>query len=98
MTENNVNHPSHYNKEGRKECIEEMLDIFGESAVYIWCVLNHYKYNYRKGEKQNNSKKQDIKKGEWYMNYISKLSNNTVPHNVIKYVEEQNNKSVVFKK
>lgn len=87
MAENNVNHPSHYNKEGRKECIEEMLDIFGESAVYIWCVLNHYKYNYRKGEKQNNSKEQDIKKGEWYMKYINKLNKDNVPYKVVKYAE-----------
>jgi len=91
----NVNHPSHYSKEGRKECIEEMLDIFGETGVYIWCVLNHYKYNYRKGEKENNSEEQDIKKGEWYLDYISKLNKDSVPYNVVKYAEEQNNKSAI---
>ena len=91
----NVNHPLHYSKEGRKECIEEMLDIFDETAVYIWCVLNHYKYNYRKGEKENNSEEQDIKKGEWYLDYISKLNKDSVPYNVVRYAEEQKNKSVI---
>ena len=33
-----VNHPSHYNKEGRKECIVEMLEKFGPVAVY-WSVF-----------------------------------------------------------
>ena len=33
--ENNVNHPKHYNIPGRKECIEEMLDIFGIENVFF---------------------------------------------------------------
>ena len=27
-----VNHPSHYNLPGKKECIDEMVDIYGASA------------------------------------------------------------------
>ena len=44
---NNVNHPKHYNIPGRKECIEEMIDIFGIEEVMIFCKLNVYKYRYR---------------------------------------------------
>ena len=28
-----VNHPEHYNISGRKECIEEMIEIWGPQAV-----------------------------------------------------------------
>jgi len=91
----NVNHPSHYKKEGRKECIEEMVDLFGEEAVCIWCALNHYKYNYRKGEKEGNSEEQDIKKGKWYMDYIKKLDDSVlfkVPLSVWSYIRENEDK------
>lgn len=41
---NMVDHPAHYNVPGRKECIEEMIEIYGPSAVYMFCTLNAYKY------------------------------------------------------
>ena len=59
-----VNHPSHYCKEGRKECIEEMLDRFGVEAVKHFCLLNSYKYQYRHDMKGG---AEDIAKSEWYM-------------------------------
>lgn len=61
-----VNHPAHYNVPGRKECIEEMIEIYGPSAVYMFCTLNAYKYNYRAGHKDN--KEQDEAKAVWYIN------------------------------
>lgn len=64
--ENMVNHPAHYNVQGRKECIEEMIEIYGPSAVYMFCTLNAYKYNYRAGHKDN--KEQDEAKAVWYIN------------------------------
>lgn len=64
MANNNINHPAHYNIPGRKECIEEMLEIYGPSAVYMFCTLNAYKYKYRAGHKDN--KEQDEAKAEWY--------------------------------
>lgn len=47
MNKEAVNHPAHYNMEGRKECIEEMVDIFGVEEVKAFCKLNVYKYRYR---------------------------------------------------
>ena len=38
-----VNHPSHYQKEG-KECIQWMEEIYGKISVYFFCILNSYKY------------------------------------------------------
>ena len=58
-----VNHPAHYNIPGRKECIDEMIDVFGINAVKTFCKLNAYKYRYRYQYKGGDI---DIKKAEWY--------------------------------
>ena len=39
-----VNHPSHYNLPNRKECIDEMIDIYGINDVAKWCEITAYKY------------------------------------------------------
>jgi hypothetical protein len=72
--EENVNHPSHYNQEGKKECIVEMREKYGDVAVYWFCRLNAYKYRYRKGSKSGNSAEQDEAKAQWYEDYANKLS------------------------
>lgn len=71
--ENAINHPSHYNIEGRKECIVEMEDIWGIEAVITFCVLNAYKYRYRAGAKSQETLTQDLKKADWYEEYAEKL-------------------------
>ena len=68
-----VNHPSHYSKEGRKECIEEMLELYGEHITAIFCLTNSYKYIYRAGEKDGNSEKQDMQKARWYYEYAKRI-------------------------
>ena len=65
----NVNHPAHYNQEGRKECIYEMVDMFGYQYTIEWCIITAYKYYYRAGEKENNSFQQDISKALWYLGW-----------------------------
>lgn len=65
-----VNHPKHYNIEGRKECIEEMIDIFGVEAVKNFCTLNAYKYRYRHAMKNG---QEDLEKAEWYDNKHKEL-------------------------
>lgn len=65
-----VNHPAHYNKPGRKECIVEMLEIFGTEAVQAFCELNAYKYVYR-SELKGGQEDQD--KAMWYLNKKSEL-------------------------
>lgn len=66
-----VNHPEHYQKAGRKECIEEMIDLYGRNVTAIFCLTNAYKYLYRAGQKENNSEQQDIQKARWYFNYVN---------------------------
>ena len=58
-----VIHPKHYNIEGRKECIDEMIDMFGIEHTRAFCLLNVQKYLYRH-EQKNGS--EDVKKAEAY--------------------------------
>lgn len=60
-----VNHPSHYNLPNRKECIDEMIDIYGLKDVAKWCEITAYKYKYRAGHK--GSAAEDMSKAAWYM-------------------------------
>lgn len=65
-----VNHPAHYNMEGRKECIEEMIDIFGVEEVKSFCKLNVYKYRYRFALKNG---EEDLRKADWYEKKLLEL-------------------------
>ena len=60
-----VNHPQRYNN-GNIECIDAMVDVFGQQATNDFAVLNAFKYIWR--HKQKNGK-QDIDKALWYLNY-----------------------------
>lgn len=68
-----VNHPKHYQREGRKECIVEMQDKFGSYITIIFDLTNAYKYLYRAGCKDGNSKDQDIAKAKWYYTHAMSL-------------------------
>ena len=68
-----VNHPSHYQKNGRKECIVEMEEKYGAEMTVVFCLMNAYKYLYRAGEKDGNTAMQDNLKAKWYFDYANKL-------------------------
>ena len=63
-----VNHPEHY--QGKYECIELMRATFGDEAVKMFCILNAYKYRFRGGRKDGESREKDVSKAEWYENYM----------------------------
>ena len=67
-----VNHPSHYQSNG-KECIDLMIDIFGIEKVMIWCELTAFKYQFRKGKKSISPKEEDEAKEKWYNNKEQEL-------------------------
>ena len=69
----NVNHPKHYSKPGRKERIVEMEELYGIEFTAIFCLMNSYKYIYRAGMKSDNPVKQDIDKAKWYFKHAGKL-------------------------
>lgn len=67
--ENNyVNHPSHY--QGKNECIDVMVAMFGVEAVKHFCMCNAYKYRFR-ADKKNGA--EDIEKAEWYESKLIEL-------------------------
>lgn len=60
----NIDHPAHYNRKGRRERIDEMIEIYGPKNVIAFCKLNAFKYEYRAGLKGGTE--EDLKKAEWY--------------------------------
>lgn len=64
-----VNHPSHYNQ-GKYECIDVMLETFGQQSTQDFCLLNAFKYIWRSGTKNGN---EDIEKAIWYLNKYLEL-------------------------
>lgn len=67
---------SYYTKARHKECITEMREIYGDFAVFCFCILNAYKYNYRAGLKEGNTAESDFNKATWYISYADNLRNN----------------------
>ncbi len=64
----NVNHPNHY--QGKNECIDVMVAMFGIEAVKHFCMCNAYKYRFRSNMKNG---EEDIKKAEWYEDKLIEL-------------------------
>lgn len=64
----NVNHPAHY--QGKHECIDEMIALFGVEAVKHFCMCNVYKYRFRAAKKNG---KEDLDKAVWYIDKLIEL-------------------------
>ena len=82
-----VNHPSHYNIPGKKECIVEMREKYGDTMTAIFCLMNAYKYNYRAGEKVGELVTDDLSKMQWYIDYYREhlnVDDEPVVDNIIK--------------
>lgn len=67
-----VNHPSHYNKEGKMECWTEMEQQLDSLVVIYFCLGSAYKYYYRAGLKDGNPEEQDKAKIVVYMKKAEK--------------------------
>ena len=68
ITNLNVHHPEHY--QGKRECIDIMLDLFGIEAVTGFCKCNIFKYRFRADKKNG---EEDILKAQWYENKLHEL-------------------------
>lgn len=77
-----VNHPSHYNKEGSKECIVEMREILGDWITAAFCIGNAFKYRYRAGLKGDANI--DSQKADWYDTYKNEMNLEFTPDELIK--------------
>ena len=67
----NVNRPSHYNREGAIQSIDEMIAVFGKEVVAHFCLCNVWKYRYRAADKNG---AEDIAKSDWYMRKYIELT------------------------
>lgn len=63
-----VNHPAHY--QGRHECLDEMVALFGMEAVKSFCRCNVFKYRFRAAAKNG---QEDLEKAENYMEILMRL-------------------------
>lgn len=63
-----VDHPEHY--QGKNECIDVMIAMFGTEAVKSFCRCNAYKYRFRADKKNG---EEDIRKAEWYESKLIEL-------------------------
>ena len=70
LSDEAVDHPKHYNREGGMECIDEMILVFGMEAVKNFCLCNAWKYRYRAADKNG---EEDLKKSDWYLNKYRQL-------------------------
>ena len=66
----NVDHPSHYNREGAMETIDEMEVLFGLKATFDFCRLNAWKYRARANAKNG---QEDMEKSDWYIRKAAEL-------------------------
>ena len=64
----NVNHPNHY--QGKNECIDVMVAMFGKETVKHFCMCNAYKYRFRADKKNG---EEDIKKAVCYESKLIEL-------------------------
>lgn len=78
-----VNHPSHYCKAGRKECIVEMEEKYGVEYTAVFALLSAYKYGYRAGDKEDNPSERDIGKAKWYFEYVKEKMLHKIDSKVI---------------
>ena len=65
-----IHRPSHYNREGAMESINEMILVFGKEAVKHFCLCNIWKYRYRAADKNGS---EDIRKSDEYMRIYERL-------------------------
>ncbi len=66
----NVNHPSHYEKQCSLECIDVMEACFDYDAVFDFCVCNAFKYLWRHRFKNG---EEDMMKAAWYIDKAEQI-------------------------
>ena len=61
-----VNSPEHY-KTGGIECIDAMIQVFGEEAVRTYARINAFKYQWR--HRYKGKPEEDLAKAAWYTRF-----------------------------
>ena len=63
--DDSVYKPYHYTQ-GAFECIDAMVEAFGDDQTSIYCKLNAFKYLWRADLKSSD---QDLEKAIWYLKF-----------------------------
>lgn len=71
MSNDMVNHPSHYEGGTSMECIDSMLAVLGHDGLISFCIGNAYKYIWR--HQLKGKPLEDLQKAEWYINKASRM-------------------------
>ena len=79
----NIN-PDHYKSSTSLEGIEAMEMVFGNEAVYDFCVLNAFKYIWRWKHKNGS---EDLDKAKWYLTR-AKTEGFSVDNGIISRMQE----------
>ena len=77
MDHDEVNHPSHYTKNGSIECIEAIQASMDLEDFRGYCKGNILKYLWRYESKNN--PQQDLAKAEWYLKALQQTFGNVKP-------------------
>jgi len=67
--------PEHY-KNGGKETIQMMEDIWGAQALIAHCEMTAFKYRMRVGKKPDQPVERDLEKAKWYEDKAKELKMN----------------------
>lgn len=67
--------PNHY-KNGGKEVIQMMEDIWGVEALIAHCEMTAFKYRMRVGLKPDQPIERDLEKAKWYEDKAKELRQN----------------------
>ena len=83
MSNDSIN-PDHYKSETSLECIEAMELVFGQKAVFDFCICNAWKYIWRW---KNKNGIEDLDKANWYVKhacmYLDVLSISNDSHSML---------------
>lgn len=63
----------YYNKANQPCCLDAMIEKYGLYDTAMFCRLNAFKYEYRRGYKPNESYESDTEKMNWYLNKYNEL-------------------------
>lgn len=85
------NNDTHYIRKGHAECKYEMMITFGVDAYKDFCLLNAYKYAYRRGQKQGETISENTRKIKYYINEYLKLEGDSKNLNEIYKLLSENN-------
>lgn len=73
ITEDMVNHPSHYKLANGMETKEILKQLLTPEEYRGWCKGNALKYQFRAGKKDPSKESEDYCKAQWFLNELNEV-------------------------